>query len=134
MKSRAPTEEHVFFISENLTFKQLPDLLINEPGKLKSTFIELIFPNKRSMMCDCIYKHPSMNLSHFNSEYLTPLLTIIQKEEKTCMLMGYFNINPLNAETSINILEFYDNISCHFFTSYFLQLTRLTKTLKNTHR
>ena len=106
---------HFFFISENLTFKQRPDLLINEPGRLESTFIELIFPNKRNMICGCIYKHPSMKVSRFNGEYLTPLLTNIQKEEKTCMLMGDFNINLSNAETNTNISEFYDNMSSHFF-------------------
>ena len=106
---------HFFFISENLTFKQRPYLLINEPGRLESTFIELIFPNKRNMICGCIYKHPSMKVSRFNGEYLTPLLTNIQKEEKTCMLMGDFNINLSNAETNTNISEFYDNMSSHFF-------------------
>ena len=45
-KPKAPTEEQFFFISDNLTFKQRPVLLINEPGRLESTFIELIFPNK----------------------------------------------------------------------------------------
>ena len=43
MKPKPPTDEEVvFFISDNLTFKQRPDLLINEPERLESTFIELI--------------------------------------------------------------------------------------------
>ena len=130
MKLKAPTEKQVFFISDNLTFKQCPDLLINEPGRLESTFIELVFPNKRNMICSCIYKHPSMKISYFNGEYLTPLLTNIQKEEKTCMLMGDFNVNLLNAETSTNISEFYDNMSSHFFAPYILQATGLTKNSK----
>ena len=80
----APTEEQVFFISDRLTFKQRPDLLSNKPGRLESTFIELIFPNKRNMIYNCIYKHPSSKISRFNSENLTLLLTNIQKKEKTC--------------------------------------------------
>ena len=119
-----------FFISDNLTFKQRPDLVINERRRLESTFIELIFPNKRNTICGCIYKHPSMKISRFNNEYLTPLLTNIQKEEKTCMLMGDFNINILNAEANINISEFYDNMSSHFFAPYILQPLRLTENLK----
>ena len=75
MKLKVPTEKQVFFISDNLTFIERPDLLINEPEKLKSTFIELVFPNKRNMTCGCIYKHPSMKISRFNSEYLTALIT-----------------------------------------------------------
>ena len=119
-----------FFISDNLTFKQPPDLLVNEPGRLESTFIELIFPEKTSMICGCICKHRSMKISRFNGEYFTPLLTDIQKEEKTSMLMGDFNINLLNAETNTNISEFYDNTSSHFFAPYILQPTRLTKNSK----
>ena len=119
-----------FFISDNLIFKQGPDLIIDELGMLESTFIELIFPNKRNMICGCIYKHPSMKISRFNSEYLTPLLTNIQKEEKLCMLMGDFSINLLNGERNTNISEFYDNMSSHFFAPYIFQPTRLIKISK----
>ena len=127
MKPKAPTEKQVFFIFDNSTFKQRPYLLINEPGRLESTFIELIFPNKRNLICSCIYKHPNMKISCFNSEYLTPLLTNVQKKEKACMFMGDFNINLLNAETNTIISEFYDNMSYHFFAPDILQPTRLTK-------
>ena len=82
------------------------------------------------MICGCIYKHPNMKISCFNSEYLTSLLTNIQKEEKTSMLMGDFNINLLNAETNINISEFYDNTSSHFFAPNILQPVRFTKNPK----
>ena len=54
-----------FFISDRLTFKQRPDLLSNKPGRLESTFIELIFPNKRNVIYNCIYKHPSLKISRF---------------------------------------------------------------------
>ena len=123
-------EETGFFLSENLTFKQRPDLLISEPGKFESSFRELIFLNKLNMICDCIYNHPIRKISCFNNEYLTPLLTNIQKEEKTCMLIGDFSINLLNIETNTNISEFYDNVSFHFFAPYILQPTRLTKDSK----
>ena len=71
-----------------------------------------------------------MKISHFNSEYLTLLLTNIRKEEETCMLMLDFNISLLNTETNTNISEFYDNMSSHFFAPYILQPTRLTKSSK----
>ena len=44
--------------------------------------------------------------------------------------MGDFNINILNAEANINISEFYDNMSSHFFAPYILQPLRLTENLK----
>ena len=122
--------EKGFSISDSLAFKQHPYLLLDEPGSLKSTFIESIFPNKKNMICGCIYKHPSMKISRFNSEYLMPLLTNIQKEEKICTLLGDFNVNLLNDETNTNISEFFDNMSPHFYVSSILQPTRLTKNSK----
>ena len=53
---------------------------------------------------------------------MTPLLTNIQKEEKTCMLMGDFNIYLLNAEINTDISE--------IFAPCILQPTRLTKNSK----
>ena len=76
MKPKAPTEE--LLISDNLTFKLCPDLINNEPGRLESTFIELVY----NMIFGRIYKHLSMKISRFNSEYLTPLLTNSRKEKR----------------------------------------------------
>ena len=95
-----------FFISDNLTFEQRPGLLIDEPGKLESTFIEIILPSKRNVIYGYIYKHPSMKISSFTSEYLTSLLINIQKDGKTCMLMYDLNVNLFNAETKTNISGF----------------------------
>ena len=115
-----------FYISDKFTFKQSPDLLIDEPGRLESTFIDLILLTKKNFMCVCIF-HPSLKISCFNSEYVTPLLANIRKERKTYMLMVDFNINLVNAETNINILEFYDNMSSHSFARYIFQPKKLTK-------
>ena len=97
---------------------------------MESFFIEFIFPNKRDIIWRCIYKHSGMNKDCFNSKNLMPLLTNIQNEEKTCMLLGDFIINLLNAETNINIFEFYANISSHFFSPDIHQPTKLTKISK----
>ena len=48
-----------------------------------------------------------MKIGDFNNEYLIPLLPEIQ-EEKTCLLMGDFNINLLNTDTNSNVSDFYD--------------------------
>ena len=47
------------FLSNDLTYKLRPDLLINEHGRLGSTAIELIFPNKENICCT-IFQHPGM--------------------------------------------------------------------------
>ena len=52
-----------------------------------------------------------MKTSHFNGNFLTPLLDKILKEEKTCLLMGSFNVNLLNNENKFEISEFCYHIS-----------------------
>ena len=55
MNVNAPLEEQVFYISNCLNFKLRSDLLVNEPGGLESSFIEITFPNKRNILCGCLY-------------------------------------------------------------------------------
>ena len=71
-----------------------------------------------------------MKISDFNNEYLTPLLAKILQEEKTCLLIGDFNINLLKTDTNPNVSEFYDILSSNFFALYILKPTRLTKNSK----
>ena len=82
--------------------------------EVRSTVIELIFLNKENIICGTIHKHPGVKISDFNNEYLTPLLAKILQEEKTCLLMGDFNINLLNTYTDHNISDFYDILLSNF--------------------
>ena len=55
-----------------------------------------------------------MKTKFFNDEYLTPLLSRINEEEKICLLMGDSNINLLNGDTKpvfSEVSEFFDNLS-----------------------
>ena len=119
-----------FFVSNNVTYKLRPDLLINEHGGLESTFIELTFPNKKDIICGTIYKQSGMKINDFDNEYLTPLLAKILQEEKTCLLMGNFNTNLLNTNTDHNVSDFYDILSSICFAPKILQSSRLAKNLK----
>ena len=59
-----------------------------------------------------------MKICDFNNEYLTPLLAKIL-QEKTCLLMGDFNINLINTDTNHNVSDFYDILSSDFFSLHF---------------
>ena len=119
----------VCFVSNNLIYKLGPDLRINKHRRLQSTVIELIFPNKKNIICVTNYKHPGMKISDFNNEYLTPLLAKILQEKK-CLLIGDFNINLLNTDTYHNASDFYNILSSNSFIPYILQPTRLAKNSK----
>ena len=118
------------FVSKQLNFRLRNDLTMNKPGELESTFIELILPNRKNVICACIYKHPRMDIDYFNEFFLAPKLNLISNEDKTCLLMGDFNINLLNVETKKAVSNFYDLMCSHFFAPYILQPTRIVDNSK----
>ena len=82
------------------------------------------------MLIGCIYRHPSstMSIKKFNDEIFD--LDKISSEDKTCALMGDYNIDLLKIDTNEDTNVFYNNLSSHFFTPFVLQPTRLcSKTL-----
>ena len=52
-----------------------------------------------------------MKINDFNNEYLTSQLAKIFQEEKTCLLMGNFNISLLKTDTNTDVSDFYDSLS-----------------------
>ena len=119
-----------FFISEKLNYKVRNDLNMCQPGNLESTFIELILPFKRNLVLGCVYKHPRMKINEFNENFLDPVLEKIDKERKTCLLMGDFNINLLNIESDKLVSNFYDLMTSRCFAPFILQPTRITEKSK----
>ena len=71
-----------------------------------------------------------MKINDFSKDCLTWLLAKILQEEKTCLLMGDFNINLLNVDTDHNVSDFYDLLYSNSFAPYFSQPTRLAKNSK----
>ena len=121
-----------FFIKKSLNFILREDLKFNAPGDFESTFIELIFPQKRNMIIGCIYRHPtsSLPISTFNKNYIEPLLDKISSENKICSIMGDFNIDLLKIDSNEDANSFYTNMTSHFFAPFILQPTRpISKTL-----
>ena len=112
-----------FYIKNNLDFYKRSDLQLNSPSNYESTFIEIIFPNRRNLIIGCIYRHPSSKISvkDFSNEHLEPILQKISKEKKECVLMGDFNVDLLKSNGAS---EFYTNLSSYFFTPFVLQPTR----------
>ena len=95
-----PTESRVggslMYISDKISDKLRNDLKIYCSKQLKSVSIEVLIPNKQNQLIGTVYKHPSMNFSKFNHEYLTDVLTKIKNENKNLILVGDFNVNLLN--------------------------------------
>ena len=83
-------------------------------------------PKKSNIIVGTIYKHPSMNLTDFNSNYLNSLLEKISKEQKSVFLLGDFNNNLMNCNVHNPTNEFLDSLASNSFLPYILQPTRMT--------
>ena len=114
------------YIANHLSYKPRQDLNIYKKNELESTFIEIMNPKKSNIIVGTIYKHPSMDLTDFNSNYVNSLLEKISKEQKSVFLLGDFNINLMNYNVHNPTNEFLDSLASNSFLPYILQPTRIT--------
>ena len=81
------------------------------------------------MVVGCIYKHPTLQINDFKSDFISPLLLKLQKESsKRIFLLCDFNIDLLKYELSEPINNFMDTLSSNSFLPHILLPTRISKT------
>ena len=101
-----PTESSaggaLWYISNHLSYFPRSDLadFLYKPRELDSVFAEISFLNKPNLIVGCIYRHPGMSVNIFNTEFLSPFLQLVSKENKSIVLLRDFNINLLKFDNS----------------------------------
>ena len=60
----------LLYIANPLSYKIRNDLKIYKKFELESTFIEIINPRKSNIIVGVIYKHPKMDGTDFNNNFL----------------------------------------------------------------
>ena len=78
----------LLYLASHLSCKCRNDLNIYKKNELESTFNEIVNPRKSSIIVEVIYRHPSMDLTNFNWNYLNKLLENISIEQKSIFLLG----------------------------------------------
>ena len=116
----------LLYIANHLSYKCRNGLNIYKKNELESTFIETVNPKKSNIIVGVIYRHPSMDLTDFNCNYLNKLLENISKEQKSIFLLGDFNVNLLNYNEHNQTNEFLDSLASNSFIPLILQPTRIT--------
>ena len=101
----------LLYIINHLSFKCSNDLNIYKKNEMESTFIETVNPIKSNIIVGVIYRHPSMDLTDFNCNYLKQLLENISKEQKSIFLLGDFNVNQLNYNEHNQTNEFLESLA-----------------------
>ena len=95
-------------------------------ANLESVFVELILKGKKNIIVGCIYKHPLMDVNDFNTHYLSPFLSKASKEKKSILLLGDFNINLLNCNSTASSSDFLDLLGSYQMLPSITLPTRIT--------
>ena len=96
------------FISSVINFHVRNDLNLQRDGVLESIFVE-------TSIIGTIYRQPNSNFNEFEADLKT-ILHKVDKENKTCILMGDFNIDLIKYESSHHVNRFlYQMYSSHFY-------------------
>ena len=61
-----------------------------------------------------------MDLNLFNTDFLSPLLQILDKENKQLFLIGDFNINLMNINSNPETASFFERISSSLFVPHII--------------
>ena len=119
----------LLYINKTLSYQLKNDLKLYHLEKTESTFIEIICSKLTNVIVGCIYKHPTLQINDFKSDFISPLLLKLQKESyKRILLLGDFNIDLLKSELSDSINNFIDTLSSDFLLPHILLPTRISKT------
>ena len=127
-----PTESDkggaILYIADHLYSIPREDLesAVYKPCELESKFREIVNPKKRNIIVGCIYRHPSMDLSVFNENYLLPLLEKLSASNKNIFLLGDFNADLLKTDIDANISNFLDILTTNMFVPHIIHPTRIT--------
>ena len=70
----------LLYINKRISYKLRNDLKLYHPGKIESTFIEIICSKSTNVIVGCIYKHPTLQTNDFKNVFISPLLLKLQKE------------------------------------------------------
>ena len=90
---------------------------------MESTFIEITNPKKSNIIAGVIYRHPSMDLTDFDCNYLNKPLDNISKEQKVIFFLGDINVNLLSYNEHNQTNEFLGSLASNSFIPLILQQT-----------
>ena len=126
-----PTSSHFggagFFIRKNLSYQLRPDLSRSEHMIAESFFIELTLDNNKKMLAGCFYRHHTPVKDFIDNFFIQILNKIHLERNKSCVIMGDFNIDLLQIDNDTDTGNFFDILSAQGFRPLILQPSRVTR-------
>ena len=86
------------YIKNGIDFKPREDLNMHKPRELESFFVETINPRGKNTVLGIVYRHPCMNPTVFNEDFLQPLTEQLSNQNKKIYITGDFNFDLLNTD------------------------------------
>ena len=112
------------FIKTGIEYEEL-NLTSSQHNVFESIFIEIKNDKKKNVVIGCIYRHPRP-VADFLDSYFEEMLEKVANLNKTCALLGDFNIDLIKYGDNHHTDSFYDQISSHGFRPLILQPSRVT--------
>ena len=102
--------------------------MLDHPGKIQSNFVNIFCSKSVNVIVGCTYKHPTLQINDFKSDFISSLLLKPRKECERIFLFGNFNIDLLKYELSHSINNFIDKLSSNFLLPHTPLPARISKT------
>ena len=114
------------YIKNKFNVNERMDLnIIND--HYESIWIEIKNKSSKNVIVGCIYRHPHDNIEIYNnfSEYLEPILSKLNNENKEIYLCGDFNSDILKIDYNNSYKRFYELTSSYGLAPFILLPTRI---------
>ena len=116
------------YIKSSYDYAIKKDLFHSISNLTETIFIEIKRNKNKNLLVGCVYRH-HCPVSGFLTRFFSPMLDNINRySNKTCAIMGDFNINLINYASHTPTSDFYDLFSSYGFRPLILQPTRVTST------
>ena len=116
-------------VQDHVYVKERPDLSSFDED-CETVFIEVEEGQQRqnhNVIIGVIYRPPNQDISSFNDK-MNNNVNIVRRENKTCYLLGDYNINILNYASHVQTAQFVDMMSSNGFLPLITRPSRVTAT------
>ena len=69
----------LFYVNKRFFYQLRNKIRLYDPGKIESTFIEIVCSKSTNVIVGCIYKHPTLRIIDFTNDFISPLLLKLQE-------------------------------------------------------
>ena len=116
-------------VQDHVCFKERPDLSYFSED-CESVFIEVEKGHQQqssNVIIGVIYRPPNHDISSFNDK-MNSIVNVVRRENKTCYLLGDYNIDILNYASHVHTAQFVDMMSSNGFLPLITRPSRVTAT------